>query len=71
MMIIPSEVCWEDDLPGEEASAAKYVVIVNWPESAWETNICRMVGTLDETGRTLTYEGGLFGVYAYDEKGCF
>ena len=69
VLIIPSEVCWPDDLLGQEASAGKYVVIMNWPESAWTTNIYQMVGTLDDTGRTLTYESAFYGVYTFDENG--
>ena len=69
LTILPSEVCWFDERMGTDASVSRYVVIMSWPETASMINIYQMIGTLDEAGKTLTYEGGLFGEYAFDENG--
>ena len=69
LTILPSEVCWFDERMGTDAAASRYVVIMSWPETASMINIYQMIGTLDEAGKTLTYEGGLFGEYVFDENG--
>ena len=69
LVILPSEVTWPDERMGEESSAHKYVVIMSWPSSDSEITVYHIVGTLDDTGRTLSYEGGLLGEYISDENG--
>ncbi len=69
LVILPSEVTWSDERMGEEASVQKYVVIMSWPSSDSETTVYHIVGTLDETGRILSYEGGLLGEFISDENG--
>ena len=69
LTILPSEVTWFDERMGEDASAQKYVIRMNWPSSDSEESIYNIVAELDETGKTLAYEGGMFAEYAYDENG--
>ncbi len=69
LVILPSEVTWLDERMGQEAGAQKYVVVMSWPSSDSETTVYHIVGTLDEAGKTLAYEGGLLGEYISDENG--
>ena len=69
LKILPSEACWSDERMGTEASGNRYVVIMTWPETAFMVSLYQMIGTLDEAGKILTYEGGLLGEYAFDENG--
>ena len=69
LVILPSEVTWLDERMGQESSVQKYVVIMSWPSSDSETTVYHIVGTLDEAGKTLAYEGGLLGEYISDENG--
>ena len=69
LTILPSEATWFDERMGEDASVEKYVVRMNWPSSESEESVYNMVAVLDESGKKLTYEGGMFAEYAYDENG--
>ena len=69
LTILPSEVTWFDERMGEDAGAQKYVIRMNWPSSYNEESIYNIVAELDETGKTLAYEGGMFAEYTYDENG--
>ena len=69
LSILPSEVCWSDERMGEEASAQKYVIQMVWPSSDSEESVYNIVAEMDESGTKLTYEGGLFAEYVYDENG--
>ena len=68
LVIIPSEVAWFDERMGEESSAQKYVAMMTWPSSESEVSVYNIVGTLDETGRILSYEGGMFAEYTFNEN---
>ena len=67
LVILPSEITWADERMGEESGVQKYVVLMNWPSSDHESTFYHIVGTLDDTGRTLSYQGGLLGEYVYGE----
>ena len=69
LTILPSEATWFDERMGEDADAQKYVIRMNWPSSESEESVYNIVAVLDETGKTLAYEGGMFAEYAYDENG--
>ena len=69
LVILPSEVTWLDERMGQEAGAQKYVVVMSWPSSDSETTVYHIVGTLDDAGKILSYEGGLLGEYIADENG--
>ncbi len=69
LTIVPSEITWFDERMGEEAGAQKYVVFMNWPSSVNEVSTYHIVATLDETGKKLSYTGGMFADYVYDEDG--
>ena len=69
LVILPSEVTWLDERMGQESSVQKYVVIMSWPSSDSETTVYHIVGTLDDAGKILSYEGGLLGEYIADENG--
>ena len=69
LTILPSGVTWFDERMGEDADARKYVVRMDWPSSDSEQSIYSIVAVLDETGKTLVYEGGMFAEYTYGENG--
>ena len=69
LTILPSEITWFDERMGEDAGAQKYVVRMNWSSSSTEESVYNIVAVLDETGKTLAYEGGMFAQYTYDENG--
>ena len=69
LTILSSEMTWFDERMGEDADAGKYVVRMVWPSSASQESVYNMVAVLDESGKKLTYEGGMFAEYAYDENG--
>ena len=69
LSILPSEVCWSDERMGEEASAQKYVIQMVWSSSDSEESIYNIVAEMDESGKKLTYEGGLYAEFVYDENG--
>ena len=69
LTILPSEVCWSDERMGEEASARKYVIQMVWPSSDSEESVYNILAELDESGTKLTYEGGLFAEFVYDDNG--
>jgi len=69
LTILPSEATWFDERMGEDASVQKYVVRMNWPSSESEESVYNIVAVLDESGKKLSYEGGMFAEYAYDENG--
>ncbi len=69
LSILPSDVCWSDERMGEEASAQKYVIQMVWSSSESEESIYNIVAEMDESGKKLTYEGGLFAEFVYDENG--
>ena len=69
LKILSSETTWFDERMGEDKSAQKYVVEMVWPSSANEESVYTIVAELDETGTKLTYEGGMFAEYVYDENG--
>lgn len=69
LTILPSEITWFDERMGEETSAQKYVVFMRWPSSDSEISTYHIVGSLDETGKKLSYTGGLFADYVFDENG--
>ena len=69
LFILPSEVCWSDERMGEDASAQKYVIQMVWPSSDSEESVYNIVAELDESGKKLTYEGGLFAEFVYDDNG--
>ena len=69
LTILPSEITWFDERMGEEASAQKYVVFMRWPSSDSEVSTYHILGSLDETGKKLTYTGGMFVDYTFDDDG--
>ena len=69
LSILPSEVCWSDERMGEDAGARKYVIQMLWPSSDSEESVYNIVAELDESGTKLTYEGGLFAEFVYDNNG--
>ncbi len=69
LIIVPSEATWLDERMGEDASAQQYVVFMSWPSSATQVSRYHIVASLDESGKKLTYTGGMFAEYAYDENG--
>lgn len=69
LKILPSETTWFDERMGEDAGAQKYVIVMLWPSSENEESVYTMVAELDETGKMLAYEGGMFTEYVYDENG--
>ena len=69
LIIVPSEVTWADERMGEESGVQKYVVYMSWPSSDSEVSTYHIVATLDETGKKLTYTGGMFADYVYDDAG--
>ena len=69
LTILSSETTWFDERMGEESGAQKYVVYMKWPSSASEVSTYHIVGTLDETGKKLSYTGGMYADYTYDDDG--
>lgn len=69
LSILPSEVCWTDERMGEEAGAQKYVIRMVWSSSDSEESIYNIVAEMDESGTKLTYEGGMYAEFVYDENG--
>ena len=69
LSILPSEVCWSDERMGEEAGAQKYVIQMVWSSSDSEESVYTILAELDESGKKLTYEGGLFAEFVYDDNG--
>ena len=69
LTILPADVTWFDERMGEDTAENKYLVVMNWANSASEETVYTIVGILDETGRILTYQNGLLSEFAYDEQG--
>ena len=69
LIILPSEITWFDERMGEEADVQKYVVFMRWPSSDSEVSTYHIIGSLDETGKKLTYTGGMFVDYTFDDNG--
>ncbi len=69
LTILPSEITWFDERMGEDAGAQKYVVVMIWPSSDSEVSRYHIIGSLDETGKKLTYTGGLYAEFVFDDAG--
>ena len=69
LTILPSGATWFDERMGEDADLRKFVIRMNWPSSESEESVYTIVAELDETGRRLAYDGGMFAEYVYDENG--
>ena len=67
LVILHSGTTWADERMGEESGVEKYVVLMNWPSSDHESTFYHIVGTMDDTGRVLRYQGGLLGEYVLGE----
>ena len=68
LVILPQDVCWEDDLMGEEARENGFMMNMNWSSSATVMWNYHMTGTVGPAG-TLQYTNGLAANYTFTGSG--